>query len=64
MGFIVDSTTTGSTFDIYTLNYAIPGLLRHYGFVNKEALMNVTVIGMTDFKVHPEQQVVECRAVA
>jgi len=54
MGFIVDNTTLDTAFDLETLNYVLPGLLKHYGYVNKECIANVTVNSVSDFVVHPE----------
>ena len=64
LGFIIDNTTLGSPFDLETLNYARPGLLKHYGNVNKECIANVTVVSVTDFVVYPEQGVVGVKADA
>jgi hypothetical protein len=64
LGFIIDNTTLGSPFDLETLNYALPGLLKHYGYVNKECIANVTVVSVTDFVVYPEQGVVGLQADA
>jgi len=58
MGFIIDNTTLGTTFDLETLNYALPGLYKHYGYVDKECIANVTVNSVTDFVVYPEEGLV------
>ena len=38
-GFNINSTVLNNPFDMVTLNFVLPGLLEHYGFVNKE--MNI-----------------------
>ena len=38
-GFTIDQSMLNSPFDMVTLNYVLPGLLEHYGFVNKQ--MNI-----------------------
>lgn len=53
LGFPVNSGTLDTPFDIATLNFVLPGLLQHYGMVNKEMTMWCEITEVTIFEYLP-----------
>lgn len=62
LGFYVDNSVTGGSFDTLTLNYILPGLYKHYGSINKLMKLNVEFLTVDRLTIYEDQEVVKAFA--